>query len=119
MTSHASRRTAHPGRSSSFYITSSDKIEYHKQPLTLDQQVQKLKERGLVFSDESKAKAYLFNISYYRLRAYTYPFQDNSEGSDHCFLQSNPLFKDFIGTLPNFRGKAKRMSNKTEMITVI
>lgn len=24
-----------------------------------------------------------------------------------------------IGTLPNFRGKAKRMSNKTEMITVI
>lgn len=96
MTSHASRRTAHPGRSSSFYITSSDKIEYHKQPLTLDQQVQKLKERGLVFSDESKAKAYLFNISYYRLRAYTYPFQDNSEGSDHCFLQSNPLFKDFI-----------------------
>ena len=26
---------------------------------------------------------------------------------------------DFEGTLPNFRGKAKRMSNKTEMITVI
>ena len=25
----------------------------------------------------------------------------------------------FYGTLPNFRGKAKRMSNKTEMITVI
>lgn len=25
----------------------------------------------------------------------------------------------FNGTLPNFRGKAKRMSNKTEMITVI
>lgn len=26
---------------------------------------------------------------------------------------------EFFGTLPNFRGKAKRMSNKTEMITVI
>lgn len=26
---------------------------------------------------------------------------------------------EFMGTLPNFRGKAKRMSNKTEMITVI
>ena len=25
----------------------------------------------------------------------------------------------YLGTLPNFRGKAKRMSNKTEMITVI
>ena len=77
-------------------MASSDKIEYHKQPLTLDQQVRKLKERGLLFDDESGAKAYLFNISYYRLRAYTYPFQDNSEGSDHCFLRSNLLFKDFI-----------------------
>ena len=28
-------------------------------------------------------------------------------------------FRKFFGTLPNFRGKAKRMSNKTEMITVI
>lgn len=77
-------------------MASSDKIEYHKQPLTLGQQVQKLKERGLGFDDESVAKAYLFNISYYRLRAYTYPFQDNSEGSDHCFLHKNLLFKDFI-----------------------
>ncbi len=77
-------------------MASSDKIEYHKQPLTLDQQVQKLKERGLGFDDESVAMAYLFNISYYRLRAYTYPFQDNSEGSDHCFLHKNLLFKDFI-----------------------
>lgn len=77
-------------------MASSDRIEYHKQPLTLDQQVQKLKERGLVFDDESRAKAYLFNISYYRLRAYTYPFQDNVEGSGHCFLHRNLLFKDFI-----------------------
>ena len=77
-------------------MASSEKIEYHKQPLTLDQQVQKLKERGLVFDDENGAKAYLFNISYYRLRAYTYPFQDNSEGSDHRFLRNSLLFKDFI-----------------------
>ncbi len=96
MTSHASRRTAHPGRSSSFYMTPPHKIKYHKQPLTLEQQVQRLKERGLVFDDENEAKAYLFNISYYRLRAYTYPFQDNSEGSNHCFLQSDLLFNDFI-----------------------
>ena len=27
MTSHASRRTAHPGRSSSFYMVTSDKID--------------------------------------------------------------------------------------------
>lgn len=96
MTSHASRRPAHPGRSSSFYMASSDKIEYHKQPLTLKQQVQRLKKRGLVFDDETEAEAYLFNISYYRLRAYTYPFQDNSEDADHRFIQSDLFFKDFI-----------------------
>lgn len=39
MTSHASRRTAHPGRSSSFYMTSSDKFDYTKKPLTLAEQV--------------------------------------------------------------------------------
>ena len=96
MTSHASHRTAHPGRSSSFYMESSYKIEYNKQPLSINQQIQRLKERGLLFNDENEAKAYLFNISYYRLRAYTYPFQDNSENSSHFFLQHNLFFKDFI-----------------------
>lgn len=31
----------------------------------------------------------------------------------------NSVFECELGTLPNFLGKAKRMSNKTEMITVI
>ena len=35
----------------------------------------------------------------------------------HVYIQG--VVADTIGTLPNFRGKAKRMSNKTEMITVI
>lgn len=77
-------------------MASSDKIEYHKQPLTLAQQVQRLKTRGLVFDDESEARAYLFNISYYRLRAYTYPFQDNSNGSNHEFTTEGIHFTDII-----------------------
>ena len=96
MTSHASRRTAHPGRSSSFYMAPSEKIEYHKAPLSLDEQVARLKERGLVFDNEDEAKAYLFNISYYRLRAYTYPFQDNTDGSEHLFIRKGIHFKDII-----------------------
>ena len=69
MTSHASRRTAHPGRSSSFYIIAliglADKTDYTKRPLTFAEQVARLKQRGLVFDDENEAIAYLFNISYY------------------------------------------------------
>lgn len=96
MTSHASRRTAHPGRSSSFYMAPSERIEYQKSPLSLDEQVARLKERGLVFDDENEAKSYLFNISYYRLRAYTYPFQDNTDGSNHNFTRRDIQFKDII-----------------------
>lgn len=99
-------------------MASSDKIEYHKQPLTLDQQVQKLKDKGLVFDDESVAKAYLFNISYYRLRAYTYPFQDNSEDSGHCFLRKNLLFKDFIDLYCFDRRMRSLIFNAIEKIEV-
>ena len=60
-----------------------DRIDYTKKPLTLTEQVARLKQRGLLFDDESEAIAYLFNISYYRLRAYTYPFQENGENSGH------------------------------------
>jgi abortive infection bacteriophage resistance protein len=53
-------------------------MKYTKPPLTIEQQIQKLKERGLYFHSEEKAVSFLSNISYYRLRAYTFPFQDNS-----------------------------------------
>jgi abortive infection bacteriophage resistance protein len=52
-------------------------MKYKKLPITISEQVAKLKERGLKFKDEAKAQNNLSNISYYRLRAYTYPFQNN------------------------------------------
>lgn len=57
---------------------------YNKPPATICEQIEKLKSRGLKFRNEGKAISYLSNISYYRLRAYTYPFQDNSH-PDHPF----------------------------------
>lgn len=53
-------------------------MKYNKLPLPIADQVLKLKSRGLKFENESKAVHYLSNISYYRLRAYTFPFQDNN-----------------------------------------
>lgn len=53
-------------------------MKYSKPPVSISGQIQLLKDRGLNFGDEQKAAHYLSNISYYRLRAYTYPFQDNT-----------------------------------------
>ncbi len=64
--------------------------------MSLAEQVARLKQRGLVFDNESEATAYLFNISYYRLRAYTYPFQEIGEYSDHNFTRKDIHFKDII-----------------------
>lgn len=60
-------------------------MRYSKPPVSLDKQLNCLKDRGLKITDESLALHYLSNISYYRLRAYTYPFQDNTV-SDHPFV---------------------------------
>lgn len=42
------------------------------------------------------AIAYLFNISYYRLRACTYPFQENGKDTDHNFTRKDIHLKDII-----------------------
>lgn len=52
-------------------------MKYNKLPITIADQIVKLKLRGLKFDNEKQAQNYLSNISYYRLRAYTYPFQNN------------------------------------------
>lgn len=60
-------------------------MNYNKPAINIQAQIAKLKTRGLVIADDNKAASYLSNISYYRLRAYTYPFQDNTN-PDHPFL---------------------------------
>ncbi len=59
-------------------------MQYKKTPITITEQIKKLQARGLDIADKDKAAHYLSNISYYRLRAYTYPFQDN-EAENHPF----------------------------------
>jgi abortive infection bacteriophage resistance protein len=53
-------------------------MNYTKPAIDITAQIAKLKSRGLTINDEAKAAHYLSNISFYRLRAYTYPFQDNT-----------------------------------------
>ncbi|MBS1770545.1 MAG: Abi family protein [Acidobacteria bacterium] len=83
---HASRRISAPGRLFSFlYFASMSHVPFDKEPLTLDEQVDQLKKRGMLIGDEVKARTCLSNISYYRLSAYWYTFLK--------IPQSNHLFK--------------------------
>lgn len=61
-------------------------MKYQKAALPIAEQIARLKKRGLLIHDEERAAHYLGNISYYRLRAYTYPFQDN-DNPEHPFVQ--------------------------------
>lgn len=94
-------------------------MEYTKRPLTLKEQIEKLKKRGLIVADEDLAMKYLSNISYYRLRAYTYPFQDNENPeADHKFLRDDIGFKDIIDIYCFDRRLRLLMFNAIEKIEV-
>jgi abortive infection bacteriophage resistance protein len=77
-------RTAHPGGFSIFL--SRVYMKYTKKALSIEQQIDLLKSRGLIIDDVQKARHSLSQISYYRLRAYTYPFQNNNT-QDHNFTR--------------------------------
>lgn len=61
-------------------------MQYRKEPIPISAQIEKLQNRGLIINNAEKAAHYLSNISYYRLRAYTYPFQDN-EAENQPFIK--------------------------------
>lgn len=56
---------------------------YLKPPLSLDEQLRLLVERGLLIGDEAKARHYLANISYFRFSAYTRPFYIPDQDEHH------------------------------------
>ncbi|UWX57733.1 Abi family protein [Chlorobaculum sp. MV4-Y] len=68
-------------------------MHYNKQSISLPQQIQQLKSRGLCITDESAAEHHLRNISYYRLAGYWWPMQ--SDKVNHVF-KPNSRFEDVI-----------------------
>ena len=52
---------------------------YTKSPLTFEQQLQQLKDRGLIIDDDDLALFHLKTISYYRLSAYWHPFRKTEQ----------------------------------------
>lgn len=87
-------------------------------PLTIQEQIDKLKSRGLLIDDEQLAKCYLSNISFYRLRTYTSPFEDNNPTADHKFKKSDIRFSDIIDLYCFDRRLRSLMFNAIEKIEV-
>lgn len=52
-------------------------MNYNKPSLSIPEQLTLLKRRGLEIDNRQIAEHYLQHISFYRLKAYTYPFQDS------------------------------------------
>ncbi len=52
---------------------------YTKSPLTFEQQLQQLKDRGLIIDNNDFALSQLRTISYYRLSAYWHPFRKKEQ----------------------------------------
>lgn len=69
-----------------------------KYATTIDRQIELLKERGMLFGDEKKAKENLLDIGYYRLGFYWFPFEvsfPRIEKRDHKFKEGT-LFENVI-----------------------
>jgi len=94
-------------------------MRYTKSPLSIEQQITKLKQRGLIIENTKNAANNLSNISFYRLRAYTYPFQDNSNvENNHHFLKDDINFEVII-TLYRFDSRLRSiLFNALEKIEI-
>ena len=71
-------------------------MEFNKNGLSIDEQIELLQARGMIISNESKAKMYLKNISYYRLSAYWYTLLETPK-TDHLFI-SGTHFETVLDT---------------------
>jgi abortive infection bacteriophage resistance protein len=67
--------------------------KYNKIAFSHEEHIEQWQERGLIVSDPDKAIHYLSVINYYRLSAYTLPFQ--VQNPDHHFIE-NTKFEDIL-----------------------
>ncbi len=66
---------------------------YTKEPLSVKNQIELLKSRGLIVDDEAAAEAMLYSVSYFRLVAYLRPMEANKETHE---FKPNSHFDDAV-----------------------
>ena len=80
-------------------------MEYTKQPITLAEQIQILKQRGLIFESEEEALAVLSRISYFRLASYWRIMEEDSR--IHRFREGSNFLS--VLTLYNFDSELRSL----------
>lgn len=75
------------------YFLTATKQSFIKPFLTIEQQINQLKSRGMNFHNEEKAKYYLENLNYYRLGGYWLIFEKNHEPHE---FKDNTYFEDIL-----------------------
>lgn len=71
----------------------SQKQSFQKPFLTIEQQIEQLKQRGMLFENEEKAKKYFENLNYYRLSGYWQLYEKDHK--THAFLEGT-RFEDVL-----------------------
>lgn len=70
--------------------------KFSKEFLSVDQQIATLRDRGMLFNDDKKARLCLSRIGYYRLSAYWYPFRELRAGPLAVGAKPSSLRSDFF-----------------------
>jgi abortive infection bacteriophage resistance protein len=70
-----------------------DRSQFSKKPLKYEEQIELLKQRGIVIENEQKAIHILQTISYYRLSGYWYPFLEDKK--NHNFKPNSTFESAF------------------------
>ena len=84
-------------------------MEYTKQTLTLAQQIETLKQRGLIIDDEAEATAILDRTSYFRLADYWRPMEVDKES--HVFKNIETLHQLLRQRCKRLDGKGLRAAS--------
>lgn len=92
------------------------KINYNKQPLTFEEQVNLLKTRNLLFGDEQKSIHILSQINYYRLSAYFYPLLE--EPKELHKFKNDSYFEDSFNLYLFDRELRQLIFNEIEKIEI-
>lgn len=70
-------------------------MEYNKLPIDFPEQLRKLKERGMIITNENDALELLGSISYFRLASYWHSMETDNSSDNHQFYP-NTHFEDVI-----------------------
>ena len=99
-----------------------------KRAITIKEQIAKLRNRGVIISNEQKAEEVLLDIGYFRLCSYFFPFEESYPEYDdrtHQFVEGTTFedavalyYFDFDLRLPKSirRGPAGKMTNENKYI---